>query len=98
MTKIMMMLAILSVWMPSAMFQSEEISPWGSAKGIKINYQPQKVLYDLISGKEQDLDNILNRVSFLNRIYGADPFESSIVVMVHGDAVSFFAKKKLSPI
>jgi intracellular sulfur oxidation DsrE/DsrF family protein len=30
-------------------------------------------------------------VSFLNNIYHADPFEASIVLVLHGDEIPFFA-------
>jgi hypothetical protein len=36
---------------------------------------------------------VLDRISYLNTIYEADPFDSSIVVVLHGDEIPFFAIK-----
>lgn len=74
------------------LFASEKaVAPWGSAVDVHINYKPQKVLYDLTSGKVADVENILDRVSYLYKLYGSDPFDSAIVVIIHGDAIPFFA-------
>jgi len=67
--------------------------PWGTAKVLEIAYAPHKVIYDVVTGDPQELVNILDRVSFLNTVYAADPFESSIVVVIHGDAIPFFTSK-----
>jgi len=66
-------------------------APWGSAGVIDIKYEPGKVLYDLTSGNKEDISNILDRVSYLFKLYESDTFDSSIVVIIHGDAIPFFA-------
>jgi len=48
------------------------------------------VLHDVDKGGTAALSNILDRVSYLNKLYEADPFGSSIVVVVHGDAIPLF--------
>ena len=68
-------------------------APWGTAKTDPRTYKPQKVLYDLISGKPSRIKNILDRVSMLQNLYGTDPFDASIVVVVHGNAIDVFATK-----
>jgi intracellular sulfur oxidation DsrE/DsrF family protein len=68
-------------------------APWGTAKASDVSYKPHKVLYDLTSGDEQGVLNILDRVSFLSTLYENDPFEMSVVVVVHGDSIPFFARK-----
>ena len=65
-------------------------APWGSAEVTAIHYAPAKVLYDVDKGDMAALSNILDRVSYLNTLYGADPFDSSIVVVIHGGAIPFF--------
>lgn len=65
-------------------------APWGGARDVEIRYAPAKVLYDVDEGGIEYLANILDRVSLLNKLYEADPFESSIVVVVHGDAIPLF--------
>jgi len=65
-------------------------APWGGARDLPTRYAPAKVLYDVDKGGVEALGNILDRVSYLNKLYEADPFESSIVVVVHGDAIPLF--------
>ncbi|MFO7602669.1 MAG: DsrE family protein [Gammaproteobacteria bacterium] len=69
-------------------------APWGSASVLDIDYAPQKVLYDLFSGDEKDITSILDRVGYLYRLYGSDNMDSSIVVIIHGDAIPFFARRE----
>lgn len=64
---------------------------WGTAKDENTTYAPQKVLYDLVSGKPARIKNILDRISMLQNLYGADPFDASIVVVIHGEAIPAFA-------
>lgn len=65
-------------------------APWGRAQEAATHYAPAKVLYDVDKGDIAALKNILDRVSHLNRLYAADPFESSIVVVIHGDTIPLF--------
>jgi intracellular sulfur oxidation DsrE/DsrF family protein len=68
-------------------------APWGHAKVDEIDYKPHKVVYDVSVSSVSALTNVLDRVSFLNKIYQADPFDSSIVMVLHGDEIPFFAIK-----
>lgn len=68
-------------------------APWGHGKAEDIAYKPQKVVYDVSVSSVSAITNVLNRVSYLNTIYQADPFESSIVVVLHGNEIPFFAIK-----
>lgn len=70
---------------------SAEPAPWGRAEPSDIDYAPQKVVYDVAARDEAAFERVLDRVSFLNVIYEADPFEASIVVVLHGDELDFFA-------
>ena len=70
-------------------------APWGRAKPEPIDYRPQKVVYDVAVGSVDAFSRVLDRVSYLNNIYGADPFEESIVLVLHGDEIPFFAVKNL---
>jgi intracellular sulfur oxidation DsrE/DsrF family protein len=70
---------------------STEIAPWGSAAVLDIQYKPEKVLYDLISGDKKYLIRVLDRIAYLNKLYGSDTFDASIVVVIHGEAIPFFA-------
>lgn len=70
-------------------------APWGGAADLERHYEPSKVVYDVDAGDEAALGRVLDRVSYLNKVYEADPFESSIVVVVHGDAIPMFAIRRL---
>lgn len=85
-------LAVVSMTVFMAMSaQADEKAPWGTANLDPIEYAPQKVLYDVSEGDLERFDRILDRVSFLNNVYQADPFEASIVLVLHGDEIRFFA-------
>jgi len=64
---------------------------YGRAEIENIEYAPQKVLYDVAAPDMANFVNVLDRVSYLNNIYRADPFAASIVLVLHGDEIPFFA-------
>lgn len=53
-------------------------------------YAPAKVVYDLSSENPVLLGNILDRVSLLQNIYDNNPFEASIVIVIHEGAIQLF--------
>jgi intracellular sulfur oxidation DsrE/DsrF family protein len=71
--------------------QAEEGAPWGRASLQAIDYAPQKVVYDVSAKDVAGFSRVLDRVSYLNNIYNANPFEASIVLVLHGDEIPFFA-------
>jgi len=66
-------------------------TPWGRADRLEIEYEPQKVVYDLTSGDKARLSSVLDRVAHLYKLYDSDTFDSSIIIVIHGDAIPFFA-------
>ncbi len=70
-----------------------EQAPWGRAKLTETVYKPQKVVFDVTSSTIGGLTSVVDRASYINTITGSDPFDSSIVLVVHGSAVPFFAIK-----
>lgn len=66
-------------------------APWGEASPSNASYQPQKVVYDVAVAGPAALEAVLDRVSYLNNLYGADPFRASIVLVLHGDEIPLFA-------
>ena len=74
-----------------AAVQAEERPPWGRASLEDIDYAPHKVLYDVSAADVGAFTRVLDRVSYLNNIYHADPFAASIVLVLHGDEIPFFA-------
>ena len=65
--------------------------PWGHAEVTPTGYQPMKVVYDVTTGDVDELLHVLDRVSYLSNITGADPFEQSIVIVLHGLSPRLFA-------
>jgi uncharacterized protein len=82
-----MMLAL--TWMTFS--YGEESAPWGRASLDPVKYKPQKVVYDVAVSNIDVFERVLDRVSYLNNIYGADPFDASLVMVLHGDEIPFFA-------
>lgn len=73
--------------------QAGEGTPWGRATAQSIDYRPQKVVYDVSADSVEAFSGVLDRVSYLNNIYEADPFDASIVLVLHGNEIPFFAVK-----
>ena len=65
--------------------------PWGTAHVQSIDYAPQKVVYDVAVRDTDTFSRVLDRASYLNNLYHADPFGASIVLVLHGDEIPFFA-------
>lgn len=68
-------------------------TPWGGAQVAERSYQPQKVVYDVAVKSEAGFTSVLDRASYLSKLYQADPFESSIVLVLHGEEINYFARK-----
>jgi len=83
---------IILVWMLCS--QADENAPWGRASLQTIDYAPHKVVYDVSVPDVETFSCVLDRVSYLNNLYHADPFNASIVLVLHGDEIPFFAIDK----
>jgi len=70
-------------------------TPWGAAAPARSTYTPHKVVYDVAVDGPERLERLLDRVSFLNNLYSADPFTASIVLVLHGPEIRFFAIRDL---
>ena len=66
-------------------------APFGKATVEEKKYAPQKVIYDVAVADADTFTRVLDRVSYLNNLYHADPFAASIVLVLHGDEIPFFA-------
>lgn len=71
--------------------QAEPAAPWGRGQVERIDYAPQKAVYDVAAVDREAFVGVLDRASYLNNIYNADPFSASIVLVLHGDEIPFFA-------
>ena len=81
----------LPLWLTAAAASGEANAPWGTAKVVEKTYSKQKVVYDVAVKTVAQLENVLDRASFLSAINDADPFDSKIVIVLHGDEINFFA-------
>lgn len=70
-----------------------EHAPWGEAQVVERDYQPQKVVYDVSASSRQQFEGVLDRASYLSKVYHEDPFAASIVLVLHGDEIPFFGIK-----
>src|SRR5690625_1522499 len=71
--------------------QAQENSPWGTANPAPVvEYQPQKVVFDVAVDTPEAVDTIMDRMSGLSVEYGSDPFDASIVAVLHGPEMAFF--------
>lgn len=78
------------LWLPLAA-SAGETAPWGHAKLLDKTYSKQKVVYDVAVSTVAQLGNLLDRASYLSILNEADPFDSRIVIVLHGDEIPFFA-------
>ena len=58
---------------------------------MEKTYSRQKVVYDVSFKTVAQLENVLDRASYLSALNDADPFDSKIVIVLHGDEIGFFA-------
>ncbi len=75
---------------------AESSAPWGRAEAEVIDYEPHKVVYDVSVRSVESFSQVLDRVSYLNNLYESDPFRASIVLVLHGGEIPFFAVAKYS--
>ena len=73
--------------------QAEGFAPGSGAKILDIDYKPPKVVYDVAVSSVGKVNGVLDRASYLSTLTGADPFESSIILVLHGNEIEYFARK-----
>ena len=92
--KIKTYLLLACLLLPTSLaLAADDKAPWGSARLDEVAYKPQKVVYDVAVSSLSEFTHVLDRVSYLNTLYQADPFESSIIMVLHGNEIPFFAIK-----
>ena len=85
------LLPILALTAQVGHVHANSLAPWGSAPVIKQAYSKQKVVFDTTAGSTDGLTSVLDRASFLSILNGADPLDNRIVIVLHGEAIPFFA-------
>jgi intracellular sulfur oxidation DsrE/DsrF family protein len=84
-------LALAALASAAAGAAASDEAPWGRSSPSDASYAPQKVVYDVAVPGRAAVEGVLDRVSYLNNLYGADPFKASIVVVLHGGEIPLFA-------
>ena len=82
---------VFALWLPAVAASGDSSAPWGHAKSAEKTYSKQKVVYDVSVKTVAQLENVLDRASYLSALNDADPFDSKIVIVLHGDEIGFFA-------
>ncbi len=88
---VLLLICLGVLLLPAARAEENGQAPWGGAKAQDKEYAPQKVVYDVAVPNRDALEGVLDRVSYLNKVYQANPFETSIVLVLHGGEIPFFA-------
>jgi uncharacterized protein len=84
---------VFALWLPAVAASGDSSAPWGQAKTVERTYSKQKVVYDVSVKTVAQLENVLDRASYLSALNDADPFDSKIVIVLHGDEIGFFATR-----
>jgi intracellular sulfur oxidation DsrE/DsrF family protein len=80
-----------------AQAQHHAQAPWGtSAPATHKHYQASKAVYDVAQNDPKALNALLDRISGLDAEYSHDPFDASIVVVLHGPELKFFDTRNFS--
>ncbi len=87
------LLLYLSLFVSTQVYAETASTPWGEANVTQTKYKPQKVVYDVHVKTVEAVESVLDRASYLSTITGADPFDQSIILVLHGKELSFFAIK-----
>lgn len=84
---------VCALYLPAAAASADASAPWGQASVVEKTYSKQKVVYDVAVKTVAQLENVLDRASYLSALNDADPFDSKIVIVLHGDEIAFFATR-----
>jgi intracellular sulfur oxidation DsrE/DsrF family protein len=72
-------------------------APWGTAApAVPTQYQASKAVYDVALSDPKALNALLDRISGLDAEYSHNPFDASIVVVLHGPELRFFDTRNFS--
>lgn len=89
---LLILLAAASLLAVPLVAGADDAMPWGSAEKMDRPYEPRKVVYDVYTSNARELEMVMDRVSMLNNVYEADPFDSHIVMVLHGAEVPLFTR------
>ncbi|MFA9462507.1 DsrE family protein [Thiohalorhabdus sp. Cl-TMA] len=76
---------------PAAAVAESAQAPWGKASAKDIDYSRQEVVFDVAVDSVERLSSVLDRASYISKLNGANPFDTSVVLVLHGNEIPFFA-------
>jgi uncharacterized protein len=92
----MFILLLTAFLMPAPALAAGAEAPWGRAKAVEQHYAKQKVVYDVAVDSESAVRSVISRAQLLADLNGSDPFETKVVIVLHGNEIPFFAVKNLA--
>jgi intracellular sulfur oxidation DsrE/DsrF family protein len=84
---------LFAALLPNLALAAEASAPWGHAKAIEQVYAKEKVVYDVAVDSEAAVRSVISRAVLLANLNGNDPFDTKVVIVLHGDEIPFFAIK-----
>ncbi len=81
------------LFIPTLAAAANPDAPWGQAHAVEQTYAKQKVVYDVAVNSEAAVRSVISRAVLLASLNGDDPFDSKIVIVLHGNEIPFFAIK-----
>ncbi|HKL77177.1 MAG TPA: DsrE family protein [Gammaproteobacteria bacterium] len=87
--KLFSLLLAVALALPAAALAAE--APWGKASAKDIDYSSQKVVFDVAVDSVERLNAVLDRASYISKLNGANPFDTSVVLVLHGNEIPYFA-------
>lgn len=79
------------LFIPVLAFAANANAPWGQAHAVEQTYAKQKVVYDAAVDSEAAVRSVISRAVLLANLNGNDPFDSKVVIVLHGNEIPFFA-------
>lgn len=76
---------------PAILSAAEMKAPWGQARVLEPAYTSQKVVYEVAVNSEVALRSVISRASLLADLNGNDPFDTKVIVVLHGNEIPYFA-------
>ena len=84
---------LFTALLPNLAAAAEANAPWGHAKAVEQTYAREKVVYDVAVDSEAAVRSVISRAVLLANLNGNDPFDTKVVIVLHGDEIPFFAIK-----
>jgi intracellular sulfur oxidation DsrE/DsrF family protein len=84
---------LFAALLPNLVLAAETNAPWGHAKAVEQAYAKEKVVYDVAVDSEAAVRSVISRAVLLANLNGNDPFDTKVVIVLHGNEIPFFAIK-----